>query len=179
MFKKISDLLDLKVNEKSYGKSSDTGFNFLSLIHKWPVIVGDKLSKVTIPVKMQYGALTIMTNHSAYSQSLSFLEEELKKKIFNHFPELASNLKSFQFRVNTSFFEEERNKLIQRSHNHQPVKTKVASQEVKRELHPHNPEYKRLKAEAIAYFSGVNSDKEIEQELISIYIQQKISLNKK
>jgi len=177
MFKKLSDLLDLKSHKNGQAYGKDLGFNFLSLIHKWPNIIGDKLSKVTIPVKMQYGILTIMTNHPAYSQSLSFLEAELTKKIIREFPNLQGHLKSFQFRVNTNFFEEEKNKLIQRSHNLQQQGPQKTVANTPRTFHPHNPEYKKIKQEALEYFENLEEDEEIKSNLVSLYIQSKISSN--
>ncbi len=171
MFKKVSDLL----GQSHYSKSKFSGrsknselFNFLDLIARWEEIVGPKLSKVTVPLKNQGKTLTILTNHSAYSQSLSMLEETLKAKIIKTFPELRGKVQFFKFQVSSQHFDEQRKDLLKRAN--------IGNQEVLKEkkqhlLHPQSPRYKALRQEALKEFEGMEGD--LLEQMISLYIQNK------
>ena len=114
MFKKVSDLLGQNNYKKSHYRSRNKGselFNFLDLIARWEEVVGTRMAKVTVPLKNQGKTLTILTNHSAYSQQLSMLEETLKKKIIATFPELRGKVQYLKFQVSTQHFDKEREDL--------------------------------------------------------------------
>lgn len=178
--KKVSDLFDKDLKyqgRKNYSPARSKGreselFDFLELIARWPEIVGDKLSKVTVPLKHQGDSLTLLTNHSAYSQQLNLLEETLKVKIFRIFPNLQGKIKKFRFIVSTQHFDKQREELLQRANSNQ-TKTKKAQKQ--NHLHPQSPEFKKLKKEAIEEFSGIEEDmeKDLSDSLISLYIQQR------
>ena len=173
MFKKLSDVLDFQSPKQ--GKSKDysgpgSSFNFLSLIHKWPEIVGPKLSQVTIPIKNQRRTLTILTEHPAYSQSLSFLEATLKEKIYRVFPELKDKIDRFYFQVNTEHFKEERDKMVLRS---QAAPNTPPPASTAQDYHPHNPRYRKLKNEAKKHFTDVPDD-EMKEALENIFVQLSI-----
>jgi hypothetical protein len=180
MFKKLSDILDLKstggTSKSNYkGRVAGESFNFLALIHRWPDIVGPKLSQVTIPLKNQNNTLTILTEHPAYSQSLSFLEETLKKKIYQVFPELKDKIRRFYFNVSSEHFNDQRANLIKRSQSWAQTSSMKTTQNhpKKHKIHPHNPEFRKLKIEADQYFNDMN-DEEMKEALVSLYIQLRI-----
>ena len=168
MLKKLSTFIDNKANntqgnEYKNAKASDS-FDFLALIHSWPEIAGAKLSEHTIPLKNQNGTLLILSNHSAFANELSFMELPLKKKIFEKFPSLTNSIFSLKFVVDTTHFEE------QYKHFAKPTKEKKAENT----LHPHSPEFKKLKKEAMVFFDQI-TDEELKEKMISLYIQAKRS----
>lgn len=171
MFKKVSDLLGqnnyTKSKYRAHSASSEL-FNFLDLISRWEDIVGPKLSKVTVPLKNQGKILTILTSHSAYSQSLSMLEETLKKKILATFPELQGKVQSLKFQVSTQHFEEQRQGLLKRAN---VANQDVVKQKKQKLLHPQSPKYKALRQEAIEELGDM--EEELLEQMISLYIQNK------
>lgn len=176
MLKKLSDIFEFNKEGKSQkgNYKATESFNFLALIHKWPEVVGPKLSEVTIPLKNHHNTLTILTQHPAYSQSLSFLEETLKEKIYKTFPMLRGKINKFYFKVSTEHFEQERDQLLSRSQmwskGHQIKEKDSPKQKV---MHQYNPQVRALKQEALAQFSDVD-DQEMQELLINLYIQTKI-----
>lgn len=171
MLKKLSTFIDSKTNsiQDNEGKTShqSTGFDFLALIHSWPEIAGPKLSEHTIPLKNQNGVLLILSNHSAFANELSFMELPLKKKIFLKFPTLSNSIVSLKFIVDSTHFEEQYKRFAE------PVKKK---NEVPT-LHPHSPEFKKIKKEALAFFEHITDD-ELKEQMISLYIQASLSCRK-
>jgi hypothetical protein len=166
MLKKLSTFIDSKTNniqgnEYKNSRSSDS-FDFLALIRSWPEIAGAKLSEHTIPLKNQNGTLLILSNHSAFANELSFMELPLKKKIFLKFPSLTNSIFSLKFVVDTTHFEEQYKRFA------------TPSKEIKEQnmLHPHSPEFKKLKKEAQVFFDQVTDD-ELKDKMISLYIQTK------
>ncbi|WP_290732826.1 DUF721 domain-containing protein [Halobacteriovorax sp. JY17] len=142
-------------------------FDFFSLIEVWPTIVGEKLGKYTIPLKNHNGNLTVLTNHSAFSQQLGFLEEEIKKKIIARFPSLKGKINRIYFNYNTEHFNGQvslSNKILKKD-----------TKDVEKEqiiFHKYSPVYKQLKVEADKLLSEIK-DEEIREVLSSIYIQTK------
>jgi flagellar biosynthesis component FlhA len=174
MFKKVSDLLgqdQFKKSSKGYYKKSSKPtelFDFLTLIAKWHEIVGEKLAKVTVPLKNQNKTLTVLTNHSAYSQSLSMMEETIKDKIFRSFPELRGKIQRLNFMVSTQHFDRQREDLLKRASSQRSSETQVKKQTT---LHPQSPKYKALKEEALKEFADLEGD--LKEQMISIYIQSR------
>jgi hypothetical protein len=171
MLKKLSTFIDTKTNniqsnEYKNSKMSDS-FDFLALIRSWPEIAGAKLSEHTIPLKNQNGTLLILSNHSAFANELSFMELPLKKKIFSKFPALSNSIYSLKFIVDTTHFQEHYKRFV------------LPEKEAKQQnlLHPHSPEYKTLKKEALLFFEQID-DGELKEKMISIYIQSKCSKSK-
>jgi len=103
--------------------------------------------------------LIVLSNHSAFANELSFMELPLKKKIFEKFPGLEKQILSIKFIVDTTHFSKQYQQFIT------PVEKKKA--EV---LHPHSPEFKKLKKEAEELFFDLD-DKELKEKMISLYIQ--------
>lgn len=176
MFKKLDKVYSdqgLKGNNSQYSKSNfdESGFNFLKLIEAWPTIVGDRLAENTIPLKNKGKTLTILTNHSAYSQQLKMMEEVLKKKIFAHFPQLKSTLTSLQFQTSSRHFDEEARELKEKSKAAPKLKATI---ETKIKIHKYSPEYKALSKEAEIEFQDLEEG-EFKESLKSIFIQSRIN----
>lgn len=167
MLKKLSTFIDSpsssKISDNSLkkGKSASIkdSFDFLALIRAWKDIAGAKLAEHTIPLKNQNGTLVILSNHSAFANVLSYMELELKKKIFEKFPMLEKSILSIKFIVDTTHFSQQYQQFIT------PMEKKKGQG-----LHPHSPEFKKLKKEAEELFLDLE-DAEIKEKMISIYIQ--------
>lgn len=165
MFKKLSNILNNlghSPSKKSYSKVPQSGFDFLSLIDRWEEIVGERLIKMTIPLKHQYGNLVILTSHPAIGQQLSFMEEELKKRIVEVFPSLKGKIKSIRYQMNSSFFEKKTEESQKRKETFNSPKI----------FHPYSPEFRKYKKEADELFADVE-DEEVKKSLTSLYIQGK------
>lgn len=132
-------------------------FDFLDLIKQWPTIVGPKLAQVTSPLRLRQDSLFIITKHSAFSQQLADLSEEIKKQIFAVLPELKPVIKKLVYQTQENFFDQKQ------------VQELKAKQEVQK-LHPQSPKYKLLKAEADRLFKDV-PDEEMRAIMISLFIQ--------
>jgi len=166
MFKKLSNILNNlghRPAKKFYrSKVDQSGFDFLHLIDRWEEIVGERLIKRTIPLKNQNGILVILTSHPAIGQQLSFMEEQVKKRIAEVFPNLKGKIKSIRYQMNSSFFE----KKVEESKKR---KVTSSSPEI---FHPYSPEYRQYKKEADEIFFDIE-DEEVKKSLTSLYIQGK------
>lgn len=169
MLKKLSSFLEFgtasqKYASKGSGKSAQLkdSFDFLNLIKSWREIAGDKLSEHTIPLKNQYGTLIILSNHSAFAHQLSFMEQPLKKKIFEKFPYLEKSVTNIKFIVDSTHFEHQKAHLL-----HISPKEKKNNPN---QLHPYSPEFRKLKKEALEMFSDI-TDEELKESFVSLYIQ--------
>jgi hypothetical protein len=131
-------------------------FDFLELVKKWPEIIGPALSSVTSPLKIKGDSLIIMSKHASYSQNISFLSEEIKQKIFQHFPQLKPVIKKLNFQTQESYFNQKENLEDQ----------KKSAQK----LHPQDPKVKLLRLEAERLFGDIQ-DEELKQLMTSIFIQ--------
>jgi hypothetical protein len=138
-------------------------FNFLALIQCWPEIIGPRLSKHTLPLKLTNRNLVVVTNHAAYSTQLSFISEQLKKKIINKFPQLGHQVQTISYCCNQQLFNKQ-----------QTTKVKPAPPTKPGGLHPLSPQYRELNKQAENLFKQIK-DPEMKQSLISIYIQNAIS----
>ncbi len=146
---------DLKRDEM---KSFYQTFDFISLLKKWPDIVGPKMAKVTSPLKLRNDSLIVVTTHSTYSHELSYLSEDIKLAIFKALPELKPIIKKIVYETQENYF-------VQRD--------KVAVEkavEQKPKLHPQSPQYKLRKSEAERLFGNIE-DPELRSLMISIFIQ--------
>ncbi len=145
-------------------KQFDT-FDFLELVQQWPQIIGPTMAKHTLPLKNTFQTLTILTDHPTFSQALSFMEEEIKKKIIAIHPGLQGQIKRIKFQFNPSFFRQKmelQKKIVKRPG---PQKTDTPK------LHPYSPEYRQLKKEAENLFAHID-DLELKEQFISIYMQK-------
>ena len=163
MFKKISQLLSNEGFRQRYSAEPavNESFNFLALIEKWEEVVGPRLAEHTIPLKNRNKTLTILSNHPAYGQQLSFMEKQLIKKITDAFPPLNNKIDRIIFQTNSSFFEE-RKKMV--------PKAKKQVVESTHKYHKYSPELKKLEKEADSLLQEID-DAEIRESLKSIFIQ--------
>lgn len=167
MFKDLKDILDKNItvpkNDKRYSSPAGTitihDFNFLELIEKWEQIIGPLVYKHTRPLKLNKKRLVIVTNHPAFSQQLSFLKDEILKKMKREFPSLGS-INDISFETNTELFNVQS----------QLVNKKVESSTAPK-LHTLSPQYQALKTEAIAVVKKYYGDHEFEEVFIEIYLQ--------
>lgn len=173
MLKKLSQFIESSDNaQHSYkkerasaqknGQKVQDSFDFLALIRSWKDIAGAKLSEHTIPLKNQNGTLIVLSNHSAFANELSFMELPLKKKIFDKFPALEKQILSIKFIVDSTHFSKQYQQFVAA-----PEKKKIQTLQT---LHPHSPEFKKLKKEAEELFSDLD-DAELKEKMISLYIQ--------
>ena len=163
MFKSLASILQNQVtakgknrNEKSYVHTDS--FDFLKLIEAWPQIVGPQMAKHTIPLKIKNKSLYIVSDHPAFSSSMSFMDEAIKEKIFQAFPPLKSSIHKICYQVDNLLFTKNQKPQIVK-------KNKTLNQ-----LHPYSPEYRMLKKEAEELLSSIQNA-ELKEELVSIFIQ--------
>ncbi len=160
MFKPLSSLFKSTPHSD---KSQRQIFDFLNLIKRWPEIVGANMAKHTIPLKLKNNCLYVLSNHSAFSGAVSFMEEAIKNKIAQTFPSIAGSIKKLNFQVNSRYFNQEiiaKKKIIEIQASNKNII----------ELHPYSPEYKELKKKADSKFEDIQ-DNELKQLLTSIFIQ--------
>lgn len=148
-------------------KKTNEAFDFLTLIRKWPDVVGPRLAQHTIPLKNTQRSLTILTDHPAYSEQLKFMEVQLLKKIKEQFPALRDSLRTLYFKTDSSFFQKQKAMAETRSGESSEHKEKM-----EQAFHKYSPEYRKLKAEADEEFKDIGSD-EVREKLTSIYIQSR------
>lgn len=157
---------------KSHNRSMQAGevFDFLSMLKQWPEIVGPKLAEHTLPVKQSRGTLTVLTDHPAYGQELSFLQQPLIVKIEKFFPAIKGKITRLIFQNDPMFFRTKM-EMMQKINPKNSESEKVQNAN---KYHQHSPEYKAVKKEAEAQFEHI-SDEEVKKSLISIYIQTKLT----
>lgn len=148
------------VSAKKQNQDLDSAFNFIELIKIWPEIVGNKIAEHTVPLKNTYNTLVILSNHSVFAQELSFMEMELRKKIYAKFPKLSKEIKQLKFIVDSDYFQTQ--KKFQ--------ETSIDKKAKFTPPHPFSPEYKKLKNEAEILFKDID-DTDLKNDLISLYFQ--------
>ena len=146
---------DLKRDEM---KSFYQTFDFISLLRKWPEIVGPKMAKVTTPLKLKHDSLIVVTIHSTYSHELSYLSEDIKLAIFKALPELKPIIKKIVYETQENYFKLRDQVAVEKTIEQKP------------KLHPQSPQYKLRKAEAERLFGSIE-DPELRSMMISIFIQ--------
>lgn len=135
-------------------------FDFMSLIKRWEDIVGTKLATRTIPQGIYRDQLVILTNHGAFSEQLSFMEAILLKKVFQKFPSLEGKIKKMSFKYDSRQFD----------HQVQMITNMTKESDIKKVIHPHSPEFKALRKNALELFETIE-DENLKEQMISIYIQ--------
>lgn len=154
---------------RSYRARSNSTFDFLELIRNWSEVVGPTLGAHTVPQKNVRKVLTILTNHSAFSEQLKFMEKVIIEKIEKHFPELKGQVTELRFIFDSAYFNKQK-KLAGMA----PASNERHSNLTKAKVnlpHPQSPEAKRLRQEAIQLFQDGPS--ELLETFISLYIQSK------
>ncbi|MCO4792125.1 MAG: DUF721 domain-containing protein [Bacteriovoracaceae bacterium] len=171
-FKTLSSLLkdnqfsDVKAestyspNKKKSKYTSDT-FDFLTLIREWEEIVGPRLSAHTVPLRNSKKVLTVLSDHSAFSQQLSFLEQVLIQKIISRFPSLNGKIKKIMFQTNPRHFREQMSVK-------EPLKRKTET--VEEMTHKFSPVDQKLLKEAEQMFNEVDDD-DMKKSLTSLFVQ--------
>ena len=157
MLKKLSTFFEDSSPSSTHKKREEI-FDFLKLIRDWDKIVGPRLAKITIPLSNHNKILIILTNHPAISQTLNFLEGEIKNNIFKEFPILRGKITQLIYQTNPSFFEKKMENKAKLVTNKPPS------------LHKYSPIYQKLKREADELFFDFE-DQELKATLISLYIQ--------
>ena len=153
MLKKLATLF----NRKSFSRNFP--LPFLELVSSWEKIVGERLAQNTMPWKNIRGTLVIITTHPAYAQQLSFMEEELKQKIFKACPKLVAKIKKLSFQANSTYFEGKKNNIAREERAEKKVL-----------YNKHDPHYKKLLREAEDYFADIETP-ELKAQFISLYLQ--------
>jgi hypothetical protein len=172
MIKKLGDFLGQHSSPSTYrgpkrmkstlGKAEV--FDFIALIRRWPEIVGSVLARESLPLKNRGGVLTVLTREPAFSEQIKFMEEPIKKKIFQTFPSLEGKISRINFFCNPTAFAEQR--------QHYSNDPQVRTQKATPSLHPQSPLYRKLLQEAKQEL-GEFQDEELEQAFQSLYIQLK------
>ena len=168
--KSLKDLLDnqnIKYPKKSFYKGykksrqkSDI-FDFFELINNWDQVVGERLIKHTVPLKLTNKSLVVLTDHPVYSQQLSFMEMQLIAKIEKHFPKIQGEIKKIYFKADNNHFKKAMENKVKKE------KVKV---EVENKWHPQSPEYKKASKDADNLLKDID-DQEIKDSLKSLYLQ--------
>ena len=163
--KSLSDILNLPQQKRKYNSAKKTkhqqGIDFLFLIKNWHKVVGPRLAKNTIPLKLQQKKLTILTDHSIVSQQLSYMRKELINNITQEYPKMGKSIEDFSFIVNPTFFKKKKDSL----------KTVLGEKpSTPSAHHPYSPEYRRLKKEAEELFKDIE-DENIKELFHSLFIQ--------
>jgi len=152
---------------KEKRKYSKDSFDFLTLIKEWGDIVGPRLSEHTVPLKNSRNVLTILSDHSAFSSQLSFLEQVLIQKISERFPSLQGKIKKIVFQTNPRHFREQLKAT-------EPLKRKAET--VEQITHRFSPEDQKLLREAESMFAHIE-DEEMKKSLTSLFVQFNKSKN--
>lgn len=174
--KSLKDLLP-QVNEpnegtgpmRSYKARGHSTFDFLDLIRNWSEVVGATLANHTVPLKNTRKVLTILTNHSAFSEQLKFMEKVIIEKIERHFPELRGQVSELRFIFNSAHFNTQ--KKLAASSPASTVNTTPNTPAKASLPHPQSPLAKQLRQEAIDLFK--DGPPEWRESFISLYIQSK------
>ncbi len=166
-FKSLKDILQSNYGAQHRGhpkkqKVIKEAFDFLNLIKSWPKIVGDRLASRTIPLKNQYKTLTILSNHSAFSEQLSFMSDKIIEKINHFYPELQGYITQIKFITNPSHFQ---------SHQVRAKKLQGPNPAAIKEItHKFSPFDRNLLKEADHIFKDIEDEK-VRKSLESIFIQ--------
>jgi len=144
-------------------KKGQDSLEFIHLIENWKNVVGPQLVKHTIPLKMNYKCLVILTRHSAYSQELQFMSEAIKEKITSLYPNLGPTIDKIYFKSDPSFF-------VSTQENSLDGENIRLMKEQNRN-HPFSPHHQKLRKMAMESV-GELEDKEMQELLISLHIQQ-------
>ena len=146
-------------------KDSKSSFSFIYLTQAWSTIIGSNMAKHSLPLRIQNSTLHILSNHSAFSSALSFMEQEIIKKIEGKFPDLKNKIKKIRFEVNSSFFEKKQTESIKR------LKKNT------NQIHKFSPEHKSLSLEADSLLNEITEDK-LREQLTSIFFQLRQNKNR-
>lgn len=159
--------------KKSKSQKVDSAFDFLKLVHNWEDIVGPRLNQYTCPLKNKYQTLTILTNHAAISQQISFMQEMIIQKIEKVFPSFKGQIKKIQFINDSTYFTQRKQELQKQEKALGKNKLNIKSSTHPR-IHPQSPKYLAAKDQAQQLFQHVENP-EIQKILISLFIQNQLA----
>src|SRR5690606_38111249 len=108
----------------------------------------------------------ILTDHPAYGQELSFLQNALIAKIEKRFPPLKGKITRLLFQNDPTFLKTKFSMMTKAAAS----SGKKTPETMKPKYHPHSPEYKNAKRLAENIFAHI-SDDELRQSLVSLHIQ--------
>lgn len=161
MLKDFGHILNKSFSFKQQASLGGQSRNVLILLNHWKDIVGDKLIEISLPQRISNKKiLYVVVNHPAYAHHLKSFSVELLEKIHNKFPQFKHSIIDMKFYFSETAFQEVKT-----------INEKKESKEDQRpyDMHPQNPVYKRIYEEAKNKF--IESEPEIRESLISIYIQ--------
>jgi hypothetical protein len=147
-------------------KPQSSVFDFLELLKRWPDMIGEKIAKVTEPVKISNKKLIIYTAHSAFSQQLAMMQSQILEKVKKVYPATATQIKSLSFVTKDTHFSQKKKDIL----------SGESTQNYKKEnkLNKYSPTYQRYLAQAEDLFSDIQ-DQSIKDSLIKIFITSKDS----
>lgn len=151
-------------NFSKKSKHSNNVFDFLELLNCWPDIIGQKISKVTEPVKINNKKLVIYTAHSAFSQQLSMMQNQILEKIKTVYPASVSQIKALSFITNDKYFSNKGNNKISVKETEKYKKNN--------KLNKFSPAYQKYLEQANELFKEIEDDS-VKQSLIKIFITSK------
>lgn len=169
VFKEITDLPVSKFSQgpKNKAQKNVKGFfEFMDLIKAWKEIVGEELSKHSMPLKLQKDNLVLITDHPIYSDQINFMAMVIIERIHKKFPTLQNKFSRLQFVTNSSAFQKQ-------------LKTMKLNKNEEKEqqiFHKHSPFYQQNKAEADQAMEHIEDD-ELKEKFISLYLQSKFKGN--
>lgn len=167
-FKNLGELLS-KIGKNTptanyFGKGHEV-FDFIYFIQNWHIVVGEKLSTNTLPLKIKNKTLFIITSHSIYSSQLQFLENQLLMKIHKSFPGLKNSVSRLNFKASQYFMD------IKESQQQQIENQQGQVQEVpKKENNKFNPSYLKARSDAKKVIGDIE-DKDLEEALLDFNIK--------
>ena len=147
---------------KALGTSSNN--QFLTLIAQWHIVVGDKMAKVTRPLKLQQDTLVVASLDPLYSSQLMQFHGELLKRLHHNFGQIADGIKKLNFRTTHHPFEE--------SPTIEDAPTNKTSEKIEMAYHPHDPKF-LSEQKNYGELLGPDCDDEIVKMLASLSLQTK------
>lgn len=151
-----------------YQSDNENIFDFLDIIKNWPVIVGEKLAKNTVPLKIQDKTLIILTKHAAFAQQLNYLSEKIKERLEEEFPKIGRKVSGIKFQVSTRYFDQME---AQRAKNLFSTESLSKSTNSKSK---YNPDYQKARLDCQEEFEIIE-DSELKELMISLAVQKKLN----
>ena len=158
------------VNQKSQFRGQQhktnvgTVFDFLELIRLWPEIIGPKMANVTEPIRISSKKLVIYTAHSAFSQQLSLMKNEILKNVKKIYPSSESHIRDLNFITKDLHFNQKKENLLSSD--------STTNYKQNNKLNPFSPTYRKFLQEANELFKDIE-DIPTKESLIKIYITSK------
>ena len=155
-----------------YSKN-DGALNFLNLITRWPLIVGEKLSTCSVPLKLKNEVLFVMIAHPIFGQELQFQFFDIQKKVSNDFKSQTFKFKKFRFINNEDFFKDKFQNIVRP--NNDKINQVNLAKPLKPIDHPFNPKRLYLQNLFISQLhqEGISElDLETTNLLTSLFIQK-------